>query len=284
MAFLYRLVDWDRVHENHESRKLKRLQWIGMPTNHDTFGYRTLMSKPNGTALYGAFHQILALAAKCKPRGTLVRASGQPHTAASIALSVSGDAALIQQCLDILQDSEIGWIEAVELPAVAGGIPARSGEFPGTSGESPDTSGSTRARVPSLLSLPVVCSSLKSTSETSPPASASFIFPRTWEQDEQYARFVTDYLNTGANLIGEDFAEAWQWSWKPLDFEQKLERIAALNRHAEEYHADPRYVPKPKKFLETEWKRDPKPPARSAAPVRKKSNRELLIERMEKTS
>ena len=99
---------------------------------------------------------------------------------------------------------------------------------------------------------------------------AQGIFPKNWEQDEQFARFAADYMATGAALIGEDFAEAWQWAWKPLDFEQKLERIAALNKHAEEYRANPGFVPRPRKFLDSEWKRDLKPPrANGNQPIKK---------------
>ncbi len=130
-------------------------------------------------------------------------------------------------------------------------------------------------RVPSkgTLDLKVAHTCADSDSESVSPSSISsstpmnvVIFPKSWEQDSEFARFAADYMATGGSFIAEDFAEAWQFCWKGLDFEQKLERIQALNKHAEDYHAEPRFIPKPKKFLDTEWKRDPKPP--KAAPSR----------------
>lgn len=112
-----------------------------------------------------------------------------------------------------------------------------------------------------------------------PPSREPISIATQWKSDEQYTRFAADYLGTGAALIDSDFAEAYTFCWRLLSFEQKLERIAALNKHAEEYHADPRYVPKPLKFLEKEWERPCKPKARDS-PDRKLSVTEQARELM----
>lgn len=93
-----------------------------------------------------------------------------------------------------------------------------------------------------------------------------------WMSDGEYSRFAVDYLSTGAALIDADFTEAYEFCWKTLDFEQKLERVAALNRHAEEYAASPRFVPKPLKFLREEWERPVRPaPVNSKAEARRRA-------------
>jgi hypothetical protein len=86
-----------------------------------------------------------------------------------------------------------------------------------------------------------------------------------WKHDEAFMEFVVDYLATGGAFVDEDFREAFEFCWKTLDFDQKLARRGGLTKHAEEYHADPRFVPKPLKFLRTEWERPVKPPPRPAA-------------------
>jgi hypothetical protein len=91
-------------------------------------------------------------------------------------------------------------------------------------------------------------------------------YSAAWKSDSSFAKFALDYLSTGASLIDNDFAEAYELSWKRLDFEQKLDRIAGFNRHAAEYRAAPAYVPRPLKFLETEWERPPKPLNGAAVP------------------
>ncbi len=79
-----------------------------------------------------------------------------------------------------------------------------------------------------------------------------------WASDEVFCRFVGDYRATGAPLIDEDFIAAYQFAWLKLDWEQKAERVKSLARHQQSYTEAPNYVPKPRKFLEQEWKRPPR--------------------------
>jgi len=77
-----------------------------------------------------------------------------------------------------------------------------------------------------------------------------------WKTDPEYMEFVTDYLKTGGAFIDEDFLAAHTFTWRTLDPEQKLERHKALLEKITRGHwNDPRYVPKPDKFLTQEWKR-----------------------------
>lgn len=86
--------------------------------------------------------------------------------------------------------------------------------------------------------------------------------PIRWKADEVFGRFVTQYLATGAALIDEDFTPAFEFCWKTLDWEQKLERMKALEAHMPEYQTEPRFVPKPLAFLEKEYKRPIRPPVK----------------------
>lgn len=91
---------------------------------------------------------------------------------------------------------------------------------------------------------------------TSPPAFAL---------DEHFVAFKADYEKTGGALIPEDWIEAYQWAWKPLDFEQRAERHKALLEKIEAgYFDNPAMVPRPRKFLQQEWKR-PIPKSKSEA-------------------
>ena len=85
--------------------------------------------------------------------------------------------------------------------------------------------------------------------------------PERWRADETFSQFVEKYKQTGAALIDEDFSEAYGLCWKALDWAQKRDRVKALEDHFGEYSADPRFVPKPLKFIEKEWQRPLKPAA-----------------------
>lgn len=82
----------------------------------------------------------------------------------------------------------------------------------------------------------------------------------TWQSDAPFSKFVVDYKSTGASVIDEDFTEAFQFGWKPLDWEQKAERVKALAERLAQFSQEPAFVPKPVKFLKQEWKRPLRPP------------------------
>lgn len=97
-----------------------------------------------------------------------------------------------------------------------------------------------------------------------PTGGAVPVLSTEWKRDAAYVRFTEDYRSTGGSFIDEDFAEAFHFTWKRLDFEQKLERHKALKEHIQRNAWDaPRYVPMPDKFLKTEWKRPIRDPPKS---------------------
>jgi hypothetical protein len=219
------------------------------------------MREPDGTALYGAYIQIATLAASCTPRGFLIHPDGQPHDAESIALRVGGDVKIISRCLEVLQRSDINWLSShpftpAEIPADSSRLqqtPADSSRFQQIPADPLEFQQDARARP--FPSLPF----LSSKGEYEGESGRNGLFPKCWEEDSQFASFATDYMATGGSFISEDFADAWGICWKLLDFEQKSQRIAALAKRSAEFRADPRFTPKPLKFLQSEWKRDPKP-------------------------
>ena len=117
---LYKIKDWDRLYENNRTRELKNLGWVPVPNKHDGDGFTDLITRENGTALFGAWNLILQLASKCDPRGTLSRTNPAggcgdliPHDSTSISRVTRGDKVLIEQALDVCLS--IGWLESIEI-------------------------------------------------------------------------------------------------------------------------------------------------------------------------
>lgn len=106
---LYRICDWDKHFENARSRTLKSLPWVRMPTKQDGDGYTELVSHADGAAHFGGWCAIVQVAARCHPRGTLVRAGGIPHDAPSLARMTRLPADLFESLLPRL--AAIGWLE-----------------------------------------------------------------------------------------------------------------------------------------------------------------------------
>lgn len=130
---VFRIVDWAMHYENNRTRELKVMVWVPMPTKHDGDGYTDLVSHPNGPAHFGAWCAIVQVAAKCNPRGTLVRSpvakndpAGIPqepaarlraHDSGSLSRITHLPAALFDEVIPRLL-FEIGWLEEIDSQAI----------------------------------------------------------------------------------------------------------------------------------------------------------------------
>lgn len=114
-----RVVDWARYYENNRTKELKQMAWVPVPTKQDGDGYCTLVNHQAGAAHLGAWLAILQIAAKCEPRGTLLRDSrrGVAHTPQSLATISRLPAGLFQEVIPRLLD-ETGWLEEIEIEGV----------------------------------------------------------------------------------------------------------------------------------------------------------------------
>jgi len=63
---------------------MKKLSWIPQQIDYSGDGYTELIDHDNGAAHYGVWICLCGIAARCSPRGDLVRSNGSPHDAASI--------------------------------------------------------------------------------------------------------------------------------------------------------------------------------------------------------
>lgn len=103
----YSIPNWDSF-ENNRTRQLERMAWVPIPNKHDSEGFLTVVSQPNGMALYAAWILIVQLASKCPTRGVLVRNNGQPHDAESMALVTRCDVEVFRAAIPLLQS--VGWL------------------------------------------------------------------------------------------------------------------------------------------------------------------------------
>lgn len=145
----YRIVEWGTRFESAESRKLKNLSWVPIPTKHDGKTFRRLMKLPNGAAIYGAWTLIVAVAAKCPVRGILADEHG-PLTAEDLSDKTGAPESLFDDALKLLASDRFRWLSYGN-PAVAAAqnwdhSPDMPGEHPDVSGDSPDVSGKSSPR------------------------------------------------------------------------------------------------------------------------------------------
>jgi hypothetical protein len=113
--------------ETSESRKLKHLPWIALPTKQEGDGYTELMDHPNGCAHFGAWTAILQLAAKCSPRGALIRDLGGrklAHDYKSISRITRVPESILAEAIPRLM--ELGWLEELELASTCDNLPTHA--------------------------------------------------------------------------------------------------------------------------------------------------------------
>lgn len=119
----WRVRNWNRHFENNRTRELKRMDWVPMPNKHDGDGFTELMDHANGMAHYGAWALIAQVAAKCDPRGTLLRdyrtrvrdgaESIKAYDFESLARVTRGSVKVFEEAIPRL--ISIGWLEVVTI-------------------------------------------------------------------------------------------------------------------------------------------------------------------------
>jgi hypothetical protein len=109
MTLLLKIARWDDLYENSRTRDMKRMQWVPVPCKFDGDGYIELVTRhKNGPGHYAAWMALLLAAARCDPRGTMLRSNGTPHDMATISAMTKIPKSLLEEALPRI--IEIGWI------------------------------------------------------------------------------------------------------------------------------------------------------------------------------
>lgn len=114
----YRIRDWETRYENHRSREIQTLDWVKIPICIGSDEYKEIvMGHPNGLAHLGLFYAVVQIAARCRPRGALLRFDGAPHTIESLARSADVTAQTCGEGVERL--AHIGFLECLTFTAHA---------------------------------------------------------------------------------------------------------------------------------------------------------------------
>lgn len=119
MKTCYGIRDWNDHFENSQSRKCSRTSWIPVPNKHDGKGYRRLIQKPNGAALYAAWVLMLQVASKCPTRGVLADDDG-PLDADDLSAKTGCPAELFAEAFEFLSTDRVKWLVTESAPATDG--------------------------------------------------------------------------------------------------------------------------------------------------------------------
>lgn len=113
MAETLVIRDWDKHFEISQGKRASVLSWVAIPNRHDGKGYRRLMRRENGPALYAAWILIVQVASKCPKRGVLKDADG-PLTAEDLEMKTDCPAKLFAEAIQVLSSQEVAWLLRVD--------------------------------------------------------------------------------------------------------------------------------------------------------------------------
>jgi len=71
-----KIKDWDKVFENSESRKLKKLSWVLLPNKWDGLSFSRLKKHKNFVCVFAGWILMLEIASKMPHRGLLITTNG----------------------------------------------------------------------------------------------------------------------------------------------------------------------------------------------------------------
>lgn len=110
---IYRIKDWERHYEKAESRRVKTMAWLPLPTRHDGAGFRRVAAHERGPELFAAWVLIVEVAARMPTRGLLVK-DDKALTAKDLHFRTGFPAAIFELGFDVLSGPEIGWLEVID--------------------------------------------------------------------------------------------------------------------------------------------------------------------------
>lgn len=112
---IYRIAKWEQVFERAESRKLKQLTWIAMPTGFGSNGYQSMLEEfgTDAAAMYGAWCVLVNYAASCHVRGLLATSRGIPLKLQVIARVTGFPVEFFERLVAWASRADIGWLECV---------------------------------------------------------------------------------------------------------------------------------------------------------------------------
>lgn len=111
---MYQIKNWEKHFEVAQSKRVEGpLNWVPVPTKHDSLAFRRIMALEDGMAIFGAWILILEIAAKCPVRGTLGELSESgpiEYGPGELAMMTGCPSILFQRALDVLTTTIIGWV------------------------------------------------------------------------------------------------------------------------------------------------------------------------------
>jgi len=129
------IAKWNEVFENSNSRKLKRMEWVPMPTDLiGSTGYNLMLDEfeSDAPAMYGTWSALVAIASQCNVRGTLADGQGNPLKISHLSRKSGFPAESFERLINWATTKEVSWLVSTENddpPPISHQSPTKPGDL-----------------------------------------------------------------------------------------------------------------------------------------------------------
>lgn len=113
---IYRIAKWNEVFERSDTRKLKVLSWVAIPTSFSSHGYQSMLDEfgDDAASIYGAWCALVCIAASCTVRGTLANSRGIPLPVTHLVRMSGLPQPVFEKLIAWASRPGINWLEEIE--------------------------------------------------------------------------------------------------------------------------------------------------------------------------
>ena len=110
-----RVSKWRDTFERAESRKLKTLTWVSLPTSFTSSGYQAMLDEfgDEASSIYGAWCALVVIAAGCNVRGVLADSRGNPLKPSWFARMTGFPVEVFSKLIVWASSPNIRWLDSV---------------------------------------------------------------------------------------------------------------------------------------------------------------------------
>lgn len=229
-----RIAKWRDTFERAESRKLKSLTWVSLPTSFVSSGYQAMLDEfeADAPAIYGAWCALVVIAAGCNVRGTLADSRGNPLKVSWYARMSGFPPAYFDRLIAWAAMPSIGWLDSVPADQIAAELldDQQKTSISDPSGESPDVIPFARGDSPTTRPNPTQPNQTKPNltqpNQTGPGGQIDWRDRWRVEDDKGFLDVVREIANKFVRLrnpiVVDDREFVWRVSWVSAAFDRSV--------------------------------------------------------------
>ena len=230
-----RIAKWRDTFERAESRKLKSLTWVSLPTSFTSSGYQAMLDEfgDDAPSIYGAWCAMVVIAAGCNVRGVLADSRGNPLKTSWIARMSGFPVTVYEKLITWAASPQVQWLDSVPATEIQAALESeqQKPDDSDSSGESPDAPPTVRGNPPHTQpNLTKPNQTKHNITQPHQTGASTTVGPIDWGdrwriEDESFLILVREIANKFAKLRSPtplDREYVWRVAWVSAAFDRSV--------------------------------------------------------------